>query len=362
VIPTARRAARTPPSVVAAVLALTGCVAAVPVAPPATTNGQVAPGGSAGPAIAPSPAASDFAAPGQGPSAAPTVTALPADEDAGIASPSGQPITTAPSPLPGAGTVWTPPSPLPAPPDGRKVDIVLSPHPDDETLSLGVWIAQRSQAGHRVIVVALTDGRSTNAIQEISARLHRTLSRDEIGAARIAEMQAADVELGVAPGDLYRAELDDDAGDGGSRATEAEIGDVIDAFARAFPGAAIATMSDLAEHHPDHLNAGRALMTAWLQQRVRNVVFAISRLYWRTKVPNEFAVAPPTEAVRDRVLAAGRAYGAWDPDHGRLSVGWYSVRTQFDAMLADPVDHLHLPASPAAVTPVTTIAGPLPSG
>ena len=290
--------------------------------------------------------------------------------------------TSEPSPTaPASGPAWRPidalpPAHSPQQVSGRPVDIVLSPHPDDETLSLGVWIANRVGRGDRVIVVALTDGRATGATGPIGRRLGRVVDRDEIAAARMREMRAAAAALGVAPGDVYAAHLDTDASPGGSRATVPEVGDVIAAFAERFPQAEFATMSYLAEHHKDHLNAGQALVEAWRAGLVTHAEFAVSRLYWNQSLPGEHDELPGSAQARAAVVAAARAYDLWDPAHGRLSVGWYSVRPQFEALLTDPVDRLHDPQT-AAVTlgppgpgdptpggsaPTTAGAGPPPSG
>jgi LmbE family N-acetylglucosaminyl deacetylase len=248
-----------------------------------------------------------------------------------------------------SGVVWAAPAPLPAgsPPD-RHVLVVLSPHPDDETLSFGVWIAEAAARGDRVIVISLTDGRSTGAIETVSTRLGRDLTRDDIAEARIRELQQAAVQLGVAPSDVYRARLDADGTPGGSRVTVPEAAAVIRAFAARFPQATFATMSWIAEKHPDHLDAGQALHEAVLAGTVHDARFAISRLWWNLPAPNETDVVPTSAAVRAKVAAAAEAYELWDPSHQRYSVGWLSVRHQFTSLIADPRTRLHgLPPTPS---------------
>jgi len=143
-----------------------------------------------------------------------------------------------------AGVMWAPPTPLPAvSATDRHVLIVLSPHPDDETLSLGVWIADTAARGDRVIVVSLTDGRSTGAIAAVSARIGHDLTRDDIADARIRELQQAARQLGVAPADVYRAKLDGEGTPGGSRVTVDEASAVVRDFGARFPQATFSTMS-----------------------------------------------------------------------------------------------------------------------
>ena len=258
---------------------------------------------------------------------------------------------------------WTPATPLPAaePAGGRPVVVVLSPHPDDETLSLGVWAANAAARGDRVIVVCLTDGRTTGAITSISRRLGHPVTRDEIAAARERELRAAIERLGVARDDLYLPHLDGDATVGGTRLTVAEAYAVIEAFARRFPDATFGTMSYAAEHHPDHLDLGRALWLAERARVVRHAEFAVSRLWWALPSPPVREVLPDTLEVRDRVLAAAREYGVWDPAAGRYAVGYTSVDHQFTALLADPRSRVHA-AGEVLVTPSPLPpTSPLPS-
>lgn len=256
-------------------------------------------------------------------------------------------ITTPGGPASG-GPAWTPPAPLPeAAADSRRVDVVLTPHPDDETLSLGVWIADAVEHRHRVIVVSITDGRSTGAITAVSTQLRRKVTRDEIGDARIRELRAASAALGVAPGDVYAARCDAEASYSGTRVTVSEARAVIEAFAARFPQATFATMSWMAERHADHLAVGEALRDAAETGVVQHSTFAISRLWWGLRAPYPVRdVRPVSVAVRRRVLAAAATYRVWDPRQKRYSIGWLSVRRQFNALLADPHDRVHAGPTP----------------
>jgi LmbE family N-acetylglucosaminyl deacetylase len=218
---------------------------------------------------------------------------------------------------------------------------VFSPHPDDETLSLGVWTANAAARGDRVIVVALTDGRTTGAVKPIEQRLGHPLTQGDIAVARIAEMRAAVADLGVAAPDLYLAHLDDVSTPGRSRVTESEAAAVIRAFAGRFPGATFATMSWVAERQLDHLSAGRALWSAMRDGTVHDGVFAVSRLWWSLPCPAVTQVTPTSPEVRRRLLAAAGAYDLWNPAETRYAVGWTSVHPQFVALVADPRDRVH---------------------
>jgi LmbE family N-acetylglucosaminyl deacetylase len=276
-------------------------------------------------------------------------TAAPAVDAAGHAVSGAVPGGDVPA-------AWTPPTALPAPAVGsRHVNVVLSPHPDDETLSLGVWTADALLRGDRVILVALTDGRGTGALPALETRLGHALTRDQIGTARIAELRSAATALGIAPSDVYLAHLDAATSTGETRLTVAEAGAVIRAFAARFPGATFATMSWTAERHPDHRAAGYALWQAQTAGTVHSSVFAVSRLWWSLPSPLAQAVHPTSAEARRRVIAAAAAYGLWDPQHQRYAVGWTSVHSQFVALLGDLRDRIHPWAAPA--TPFAPTAG-----
>jgi len=240
--------------------------------------------------------------------------------------------------------IWAP-SPLPPPEtSGRPVDVFCTPHPDDETLSMGVLIAAAVARGDRVIVVALTDGRTTGAVRDVNARLAATgrgpLDPDAVAAARIGELRRAVADLGVRAGDVVTAHLDTPDSDGGALVTVAEATQVMRALAARYPGATQVTMSDVAEHQQDHLDAGVALHRLQAAGVVPAASWTVSRLWWQQPGPRwTWAVATPAE--RDAVLRASREYRTWDPADGDYAFGFFSVRWQFAALDRDVRDRVH---------------------
>jgi len=117
--------------------------------------------------------------------------------------------------------------------------VVLSPHPDDETLSMGAYIAGAVHAGRLVEVVGVTDGSATNAIVSINKHLRRAgyppTDRQGIVAARQAEMVAAMARLGVGPEHVHFAGYID------GQLTVADAASVLDAYAIRFPAAQFLT-------------------------------------------------------------------------------------------------------------------------
>jgi LmbE family N-acetylglucosaminyl deacetylase len=73
--------------------------------------------------------------------------------------------------------------------------VVLSPHPDDETLGLGGLIRQARDVGQRVIIVVLTDGAGSHTKSKTypTPRLIALRKQEVLEAARILGLNAADL-------------------------------------------------------------------------------------------------------------------------------------------------------------------------
>ena len=64
-----------------------------------------------------------------------------------------------------------------APAAGRSRLIVISPHPDDETLGVGGYIADTARTGGRVVVISVTDGEAAaSTMAPLSSTRRRELS------------------------------------------------------------------------------------------------------------------------------------------------------------------------------------------
>jgi LmbE family N-acetylglucosaminyl deacetylase len=280
------------------------------------------------------------------------------------------PTSVAVRPMVGS-TAWTwhPASALPVPESrGRRVDVFYTPHPDDETLSMGVMIDTAVRRGDRVIVVSLTDGRTTGAVKAINARLaqlrvadaERTstptaagaatqpgghpaavvLAAAQIATARVGELRRAAADLGIAAQDVFLAHLDAPDSDDGGLLTVVEATAVMRAFAAQFPTARHVTMSNLVERQLDHLAAGTSLRQLADAGVITSAEWAVSRLWWQQASP-PWTWAQPDDAGRATVRRAAKEYLTWNPERGEYAVGFYSVRSQFAALLADTRNRVH---------------------
>lgn len=121
--------------------------------------------------------------------------------------------------------------------------LVITPHPDDETLGAGGLIASQRARGVSTVVVAVTDGENAYPDAYPGER--------ELGALRCVEQQMALQHLGVAPAEIHRLRLPDSD-------VAAHEHDLIQ---RLLPMASSATHIVApwkGDFHPDHEACGRA--------------------------------------------------------------------------------------------------------
>jgi len=121
--------------------------------------------------------------------------------------------------------------------------VVVSPHPDDETLGCGGLIAHQRSQGISVTVIAVTDG--DNAYTDWPG----------LGEVRRREQENALLHLGVDHHEIYRLRLiDSDVA-----ASESQLSELLASFLP--PGATIVAPWE-SDFHPDHEACGRAAKKA----------------------------------------------------------------------------------------------------
>lgn len=234
--------------------------------------------------------------------------------------------------------------------------LFVAAHPDDETLAMGVAIAEHVAAGQDVHVLWLTAGTASGVRATLNgsgtsawwgvqhdpaAEGYQPLSPATLGAARIEEGTAAVRCLAAGlPGTVttHEAGLPDGA------VTQAyaagAILSVADAIAPGQP-IRIKTHSHVVDDHPDHRAAGlaaRALRTSD-PGRFGDLRHYILPPYWSDSRLSQVSKAwdNPTDAgITARVRNAIRAYGAWSPALGSYAIGWHSVPDMLSTLDANP--------------------------
>lgn len=240
--------------------------------------------------------------------------------------------------------------------------LFVAAHPDDETLAMGVAIAEHVAAGQAVHVLLMTDGDGSDAIDVLNgietsgwwgllhspaAEGYAPLTPASLAAARVVEAETAARCLAAGLSGtltLHRAQLPDGAVT--AAAAQAAILTVADLIAPAAP-IRLKGHSHVVDNHPDHLAVGvamRALRTAD-PVRFADIRHYILPPYWadaRLSQVTESWDAPTNADIRARAVNACRAYGAWAPDAGRYAVGWHSVyQTFFAPLLANVRSMVH---------------------
>jgi LmbE family N-acetylglucosaminyl deacetylase len=121
--------------------------------------------------------------------------------------------------------------------------VIVAPHPDDETLAAGGFIATLRSLRIPVSIMAVTDGEAAYS------------DTPDLGGTRRIEQAHAAEALGVAPGAIIRLGLRDSAVAESEMALTARIEECIDSdtvLVAPWPG----------DPHPDHEACGRASVTA----------------------------------------------------------------------------------------------------
>lgn len=242
--------------------------------------------------------------------------------------------------------------------------LVLVPHQDDETLSMGAMIAEHVAVNgpETVGVVLFTTGESSGVrrvLREVGyvpaggSRVERVaLSRRQFVASRDAEFYAACTRLGVPHGNIFMPGFTLTEDDGSTFQRGSYTTGSIPRLARFRDGVADRTVQQrrftaavdvvlawfgpvhvktISDHDPsqDHRLLGVALRSCSLPVGSRRYYFPPYRL---DRLPRD---APPMywhdarSAWLPALHEAGMAYGRWEPERGRFAVGWCSVGAFF---------------------------------
>lgn len=99
--------------------------------------------------------------------------------------------------------------------------------------------------------------------------------------------------------------------------------------------------SPTVDNHADHIAAGQAMVALANSNPARfgDRRHYILPMYWtdsRLSLVTESWDGPTDAAIASRVRAAVRSYGAWSPSQGSYAIGYHSVATMLDQLIATP--------------------------
>lgn len=232
--------------------------------------------------------------------------------------------------------------------------LFVAAHPDDETLAMGVTLAEHLTAGQEVHVLWLTDGTASGVIRYLNGTMrspwwgvmhdpaaegYSTLTTADMGTARIGEATAAvhAISSGLTGSlTVHRAGLQDGA------VTQAQAQDAIVALADLVaPNGGLVrvkTHTNIVDDHPDHIAAGKAAKALAALTRFSDLRHYIEQPYWSDSRLSQVTTSwdtPDTADISTRARNACRAYGAWHPP-ASYAIGYHSVDAQFTAIAANP--------------------------
>lgn len=233
--------------------------------------------------------------------------------------------------------------------------IFYVPHADDESLSMGLDVANHLAAGRHVLLVLMTRGCSDYALGQINGQddtygyvhdparesyhLGRALTKAELGQARINEFIAAAGQLNRSTGRLRVRGADFPDG----TLTQAQAQQVMLDIDADLGGAGSHKAMTWTDPAPDHANCGKALRALKASGDITDARYYVSNTYLqqaRDAGMNPLAVAAPAASVA-AVRAALRCYDAWNPAVGAYAFGRHSVGAQITTQTTQPTQWYH---------------------
>lgn len=213
-----------------------------------------------------------------------------------------------------------------AAPEGVTEPVVfLSPHADDETLTMGPAVERAVDEGNHVVLVLVTDGRASASRQVVG------LSVEEFSTARDREFFAACAALGVPQEQVFLAHCVDGA------LTPALAGSVVATWTGLFPAGRFRTTS-WSDGHRDHAALGAALRDH-APATTGDVRFYVKPDEWST--PRDRPALTVEPSTGRRYLAACDEYARVDPPAGRYGIGQLSVPEVFALRRASDESRWH---------------------
>lgn len=216
--------------------------------------------------------------------------------------------------------------------------LFFSPHQDDETLTMGAAISNHLNAGHSVHVILCSDGISS------AARSKTPLSRTQFSKARDDEFKRACLALGVPASNIHISRFAVEDG----KMTVSRARDIIMEYVEKFPGAMIKTHTDRGANsgqHSDHYNLGIAAMRLFTEGVITDLRFYVEQYQlegFYTQNP-DVHVSLERTATPTKVQAALNEYKRVNHSAGQYGIGYLSVPTSIDKVMANPVSYFHKP-------------------
>jgi LmbE family N-acetylglucosaminyl deacetylase len=201
----------------------------------------------------------------------------------------------------------------------KKIDsVVIAAHPDDETIGMAGWMANRATSGHPVMVEIMTDGLGSYVQTQLMLEGAK-LSNLEFGDARLRELVSSLRVLKVS-GIRYHNQL--------SLKIDPKIVEAVIEFWKLKSSQGVLFNANAGkdhdfEHHPDHEVLYQALKKADIpnNQKLWSLLY-VFRTKKRFSVWPASQVFPLEPMLCEMKRAAMKEYAVSDSDEGRYAIGW----------------------------------------
>lgn len=218
------------------------------------------------------------------------------------------------------------------------VALFISPHPDDESLSMGMGIANHIWYGNEVYLMLLCRGNGSDAIDVINGKIYcgwhnryhsptsegySPLDIDQFSNARLQEFRYSAACLGVKPENLIIYKYSD------GEIKRDIVKERIKEFLSSHPYAAVKTPS-VHDIHPDHAECGYALLDMYNSGDIKDARFYISPAQW-SDIPGNYEYNQNCRIFHQASLGV---YKRWNPAYGIFGIGYHSVSSLFDNVSA----------------------------
>lgn len=227
--------------------------------------------------------------------------------------------------------------------------IYYIPHPDDETLSMGVPILNDLKNKKNVQMVLFTAGEDSGAINNINSKINRyhfifrkyhIIDRKDMANARLVEFMRASLTLGIKPENLHFEDFRS------GKLTETECEQTMLKYEKIFPDSAGRTTSTF-DVNPDHRHLGQALFKLHKKGIIKDAAFFLSPEEWNKTIYGKINNIPIAINMKNigipiknnssnlnlAFMSALNSYKLWDPTDTDYAIGYNSVKDYFDSVI-----------------------------
>lgn len=225
-------------------------------------------------------------------------------------------------------------------------------HQDDELNNTGVLLGREADEYYEdTYVILCTDGGASGVINVLGNKedcwLHSgshnyPLTRKEFSQARDREYLESCSHLGVKPANVIIHKDKGFDGDLGEEQAEHIIRDVMSLFPdeNNFRIRAVSPYFN-GRQNPDHRSIGVVCERLFNEGLFSELILVTDSCFegdCREIFTNKtFLQEKAGDKVFEKIKKAADSYGKWEPEKGRFSIGWHSVKGEFEEIVRNPV-------------------------